>query len=28
MMVPKERIELSLPCENTILSRARLPIPP
>lgn len=27
-MVGEERIELSLPLGNTILSRARLPIPP
>ncbi len=27
-MVPEERLELSHSCEYTILSRARLPVPP
>ena len=27
-LVPGERIELSLPCENWILSPTRLPVPP
>lgn len=27
-VVPGERIELSLPCENWILSPTRLPVPP
>ena len=28
MLLPKEGLEPSLPCENGILNPARLPIPP